>query len=58
MRAALARRDFRRVLTRGMKRPRLSRPLGVARLLVLYVGENDGVLKALSSALGPQFAGK
>lgn len=28
------------------------------RLLVLYVGDNDGVLEALSAALGPQFAGK
>lgn len=28
------------------------------RLLVLYVGDNDAMLKALSSALGPQFAGK
>lgn len=27
------------------------------RLLVLYVGDNDKVLKALDAALGPQFAG-
>lgn len=28
------------------------------RLVVIYVGENAGVLKALTSVLGPQFAGK
>jgi hypothetical protein len=28
------------------------------RLLVLYVGENEGVMKALTAVLGPQFAGK
>jgi hypothetical protein len=28
------------------------------RLIVLYVGENGGVLKALTAVLGPQFAGK
>jgi hypothetical protein len=29
-----------------------------ARLIVLYVGEEPSVLKALEAALGPQFAGK
>jgi hypothetical protein len=28
------------------------------RLVVLYVGDNGGVLKALTAVLGPQFAGK
>ncbi len=28
------------------------------RLVVIYVGENAGVLEALTSVLGPQFAGK
>ena len=28
------------------------------RLLVLYVGDNDKILKALESALGRQFAGQ
>jgi len=28
------------------------------KLLVLYIGDNDGVLKALEGALGRQFAGK
>jgi hypothetical protein len=28
------------------------------KLIVLYVGDNEALLKALSSVLGPQFAGK
>lgn len=63
--AKAAKREAERVSGTGLS-VGTSMPLWVApphfykdgRLIVLYVGENSAVIKALESILGPQFAGK
>lgn len=64
-RAAAAERDAKRVAPSGSG-VATSMPMWVGtphfykggRLIVLYVGDNQSVVKALEDALGPQFAGK